>query len=42
MQPPTPLRFEEIESMAAPDSDWYIAAKLGIAVGLGLGAIVLT
>ncbi|WP_301952384.1 MULTISPECIES: daptide-type RiPP [unclassified Rathayibacter] len=36
------LRFEEIESMSAPDSDWYIATKLGIAVGLGLGAIVLT
>lgn len=42
MHAPADLRFEEIESMSAPDSDWYIATKLGIAVGLGLGAIVLT
>jgi len=42
MHLPADLRFEEIESMAAPDSDWYIATKLGIVVGLGLGAIILT
>lgn len=42
MQSSSDLRFEEIESMAAPDSDWYVATKLGMVVGMGLGAVLLT
>lgn len=42
MLPSNDLRFEEIESMEAPDSDWYIFTKLGIVVGLGLGVAILT
>lgn len=29
------LRFEEIESMAAPDSDFYAGFKLAFVIGIG-------